>query len=515
MATSLGTGSWRAGRGEALIELFNGPEGACRLGHLLSGADAGRIATLRHVRSRDSAAVTAAVEAARSIAHPDLLKVLGCVEVCGELHVASEYIAGASLFELCEAARIRGIGVAPAVAVHIVERALRATATAQRLLSDADRAPERCIYMDTIWIAEFGDAFLTEPGIAVLLDPDAASPQSRPNRAGADPNPDVFAAAVLLFESIASRSFVRAAADIPEVWLPPALANVVARALCTDGGAGFDGPEAMADALAGLPEGSIASKHDVGNAMQRLLKPSLELRRAKLSMFELARADQEPDDATRSFNADDVLRGCEVDTVRPPAPDAAAVRSEAAAAAPGVARVPSVRRVSHVTSTPRASSSPCESSGIRRTPATVPAPPSRAPESDPRREGTHLKRVLLPPLLHEEEDDLTQLFIPIFAPDAETPEKPPSPPCTAEKSELHVVYLTQQAYVASLRRPEAGGRQMRAKAGAVIPTVLVEEAPLPTKARAHASRWWLAAALLGCVTALTLAAWLWHPTLFN
>lgn len=56
---------------------------------------------------------------------------------------------------------------------------------------------------------------------------------------------------------------------------------------------------------------------------------------------------------------------------------------------------------------------------------------------------------------------------------------------------------------------------MRAKAGAVIPTVLVEEAPLPTKARAHASRWWLAAALLGCVTALTLAAWLWHPTLFN
>src|SRR5687768_2815698 len=85
---------------DVVAALFSGPMGVCRLGYVKSGADAGRTVLLREVSPQSLRFLGRRLRKASEIAHSNLVKLLGTVEVEGRVEIASEYVAGVSLLEL-------------------------------------------------------------------------------------------------------------------------------------------------------------------------------------------------------------------------------------------------------------------------------------------------------------------------------------------------------------------------------------------------------------------------------
>lgn len=289
---------------EILFELFTGASPVA-LGRLLRGHDAGRLVTLRRVTGQE-AALAPMVDISRSIAHPSFGKVLGIARAAGQAYLASEYMPGVSLFELRQAAIVRGRALSVGPAVRIIVDALKAATAAQRLLREvAGAEAERNVFAEHICVAEYGETLLTEVGVAAHL----ATPE------GEHSEDDVHAAATELYALVTGRAFVapwRADDDVPK-----AVEGVLARAL---GGepSPFPDVSALLEALAASATSAPSSELGVSEALRPLVGDLLDTRRGKLDLVERASARRDADESTQFYRAAAFAALQERDTARPP-----------------------------------------------------------------------------------------------------------------------------------------------------------------------------------------------------
>ncbi len=322
---------------DVLFEMFNGALGSMHLGRLLKGHDAGRLVALRKLRGRASAELAAAADLARSVAHPNLIKLLGLVQESNSTYVASEYLSGVTLFELGRAASNRQMPVQPNVAVRIVLDALTAARAAQELLQVTLHAqPVRCIFPECIWIAEFGETFLAELLVAPLLG--RASAAGEPEAAV---TADVRSAALELTRLVCAGLSADAPLETDLSGLPEELQDVLARALGHGSFVGYQSFDDFIDALASLDESLYATEAEVANELRRLMGTVLGVRQQKLDMLERGsglEGGQDQADETKFFRL--ALKAEQRATARPPAeapPASAPAVPVAAAPAPAPA----------------------------------------------------------------------------------------------------------------------------------------------------------------------------------
>jgi hypothetical protein len=347
---------------EILFELFEGPTGKTHLGRLLAGHEAGRLVALRQVSPDRLEELRPIVDVARSIAHPRLGKVLGIVGAGGETHVAAEYVTGVSLLELTGAARAQRVRLPPSVAIRIVRDALLAAQAAKKLmLESAELDVQRSFFTDTVWIAEFGETFVTEVGVAALLN-DAATlipaDKRQPKAFLASQKGDVYWAGVELYQLLTNARFDEKTAFPFNQRIPPAVAPSLTRSLSKFASLSFVSPEAMATALSELPAELMASEDEIARTVQGLAQEILESRKAKLGLFERAAAARDFDDMTQVYRSADVGKLREQDTARPSAAPAASD-----VYIPPAQRVPSVSS-SDPAPTPRAPAAPDALAGL-------------------------------------------------------------------------------------------------------------------------------------------------------
>lgn len=299
---------------EVLFELYRGPHGAVHLGRMLKGIETGRLVTLREVRDIDPA-VRAALDVARSVAHPQLLKPLGLVTTGVTRFLASEYVPGTSLLELGASVRESRFPLRPGVAVRIIKDALRAAEAAQRVLSDAAALGyARCLFADTVWIAEFGDVLLTDVNVAPLL---TKNPDLDPAKARAK---DLLSAAIELFQLASGEALSEEVTSKLGAYVPAALADVIEQAFGLQGKTPFSTLDDLIRALNELPKDLQADELEVSEELKRRLGTVLTQRKHKLSLLELgaaAKQESDADDVTRVFQAGALPELLNPTTVRP------------------------------------------------------------------------------------------------------------------------------------------------------------------------------------------------------
>jgi hypothetical protein len=309
---------------EALFKLFDGPTGWLRLGRLLKGHEAGRLVLLRDASAaHDEVALSQAVDSARCIAHPNITKLLGIVWLDGAPQLASEYVDGVSLHELTRTFAGQPTPIEPRVAARIICDALSAVASAKELLRGAGAVSAgRCLFADTIWIAEFGETLLMEAGVATLLNPESApfsgGPAIEQLASSTLAMNDVRAAGLELL-SLLTNHEPDAQAHQRLASAPPALAAIVKRALSEDPALRYADPATMSRALAGLPSELIASEREVGVLIQESMRSVLKGRRQKLSLLErLSAVVSDADESTQFFGATGVTEASQRGTLPPP-----------------------------------------------------------------------------------------------------------------------------------------------------------------------------------------------------
>ena len=293
---------------DVLFELVTGGTSHVYLGRMLTGTDAGRVVALRKLRGPASSELRAATQRVQGIAHPQLAKALGLLRIDGIFYVASEYIPGVTLFEVLRASLQRGQSLSAPFAVRVVLDALRAGEAAANLLGAGGEPALRCLYPESIWIAEFGETLLSE----VLVSECLARAQG-PSSASLD---DVASAGSLLL-SLISGVNDESSLDAPE--MPESVAAIAARALGLRGAQRFTSVAEFADALSGLDRGSIASEAEVSTELASLMGAVLDIRRQKLAMTEREAVQGHTEDETKFFRAASATGGSTgLDTARPP-----------------------------------------------------------------------------------------------------------------------------------------------------------------------------------------------------
>ena len=307
---------------DVLFEMFSGELGSVHLGRLLKGHDAGRLVTLRKLSEAPSSDLASSANLARIIAHPRLVKVLGLVRQNDATYLASEYIPGATLFELGRAVTARQAPVATAVAVRIMLDALRATQAAQSLLAEAIGLRSlRCLYPESTWIADFGETFVSEVLVAPVL---AQARTESVVTAGPAPaiRADVCAAACELMRLACGGLDAEdpLATDVSS--LPEELQRVLACAVGHEHVQGYSSLEELIVALEGLGDELIADEGQVAAELRQVMATTLDVRRQKLEMLERSSVQSHWDDnqvageETKFFRA--VAKTEQRDTTRPP-----------------------------------------------------------------------------------------------------------------------------------------------------------------------------------------------------
>lgn len=289
-----------------MLKLFEGQRGPMHLGRLTKGEDAGRFVLLRELAAHEVQGAASEIDLARSIAHPKLLKLLGCVRSEGHTYLASEYVPGVALTEVRSALRKQRTTLPAPVAVRIALDALRASIAARDLLGNATgMAANSVFHPDAIWLAEFGETLL------IPAPPPAAPPGRTPyTSAAADTAPG------LIMEIATGLSPARLLGQGLKEHLPAELADALSKALARHVVAGDDTEAVLVESLSQLPPDLIASEQDVEEELVRLVGPRLESRRL---MCAVDQDHGEPggDDATvisrlakveRVFDADEPTR---------------------------------------------------------------------------------------------------------------------------------------------------------------------------------------------------------------
>jgi hypothetical protein len=277
---------------QVLFELFASPRGKVWLGRM--GGDAGRIVLLRETNDAGRVELTRAVEVAAHSSHPKLLKVLGVVESQGRRFVASEYIPGASLFEIIAVVRKRQRAMMASSAVRIAIDALRLVAPARALSTAAGRAPGRFLHADCLWVTDYGETLLAEAGVSEHLVASANKLD-----AGSDAeSQDLRTAAVELFHLASARLMTGDMVKMAKTHLPAPLARTLEGVFSWDLTSGFTSAEAFAADLAALPTILVGSEATVAEELQLLLADVLEERRRKLAQLSSAAGPRDTEGVT-------------------------------------------------------------------------------------------------------------------------------------------------------------------------------------------------------------------------
>jgi hypothetical protein len=358
-----------AARCIALFELFRGGAGSVQLGRLHEARQAPRLVSLRRLANLPTRELESAANRAQGVTHPRLAKLLGTYQHEDAWYIASEYIAGVTLFELGQTAVRHRNPVSASVAVRIVLDALRVTAEAAQLIEESTISA-RCLYPESLWISDSGELFVAELLVAPVLARTTTGASYVAVTAGMSaPASDVRAAAV----ELARLSCGRLMNGNPAFWqtpeLPDELSELLARAVA--GGPGVETPSAFAHALSALSPHLIAEREDVRAEVERLMGPE-RLRRQE----QLASTQKQADDgdATQVFRAARAPAVPTIDKVpaakSPPSvpPDLAAARRARASTVPPPKPAPVASRPTNPTPT------------IPAAPPT-PAPPVEAADS--------------------------------------------------------------------------------------------------------------------------------------
>lgn len=284
-----------------LGELFSSPRGNVCVGRLIQD---GRLALLREVPTPTPSALEQAVESARGVTHPMLLKVLGLATDGHRRFIASEYIPGVSLLELNAAIRRRQRGMDAAAAVRLMLGALARVADARELLAARGEPPVRLLHGDCVWIAEFGETMLAEALVSSRLRRAPSPPL------GAEVEiEDVQAAAVELFQLTSARLMTGDIGAAARRHLPTALARIIEAAFVWDPSSDLDTARGFARALRSLPAALVGSDQSVVDELKRLVPDLLEERQRKLASREIAARDLEG--PTRVYSVADAVRAQE------------------------------------------------------------------------------------------------------------------------------------------------------------------------------------------------------------
>jgi hypothetical protein len=295
---------------EALFKLFDGALGTVELGRLLKGNDTGRLVTLRQLASAPSPDLASATDLGRSVAHPRLAKVLGNFSGRTGWYLASEYIAGVTLFELGEAVVKQNAPLPPGVATRIVLDTLTAAAEAQQLLAaTANLHDVRCVFSDSVWIAAYGEVFVSEVLIAPFLAASLESGAALPSALA-----DVRTAGVELSRLLGLGSLSTEEARVAREHLGPELSEILRRFQGEDGSyQTLTEPIAALKGLGGL----LATEQGVSEALQAVLGLVMERRAQKVTLLERGATQGSDDEQTRYFRVSAPPQ--RRDTTRPPA----------------------------------------------------------------------------------------------------------------------------------------------------------------------------------------------------
>ena len=332
-----------------------------QLGRLHDGKDAPRLVALRRLANIPTRELESATTRAQGVTHPRLARVLGTYQHEEAWYIASEYIPGITLFELGQTAVRQRTPMAAPVAVRIVLDALRVTAEAEELFAELTGSA-RCLYPESIWIADSGELFLSELLVAPVLARTTTGASYVAVTAGMSaPASDVRAAAVELARLACARLMNGNPASWQTRELPDELSELLARAV--RGGPGAETPAAFAAALSALDPRLVASRETVQEEIERLMGPERLRRREQLETIQDQTAEA---DTTRVFR---------VAPAAPPVPDFGKALGSAQPPPLGPARLAAARASTIPPPKPHAAAS-----RIRNPTPTIPgAPPTPAP----------------------------------------------------------------------------------------------------------------------------------------
>jgi hypothetical protein len=170
-----------------------------------------------------------------------------------------------------------------AAAVHIAISALKRLDQAASLLSAAGRPRPRLFFADCIWIADYGETLLAEPGVSAYLNGSALSDSAE---MGADAErQDLLAIAIELFQLASGKLLYGDLASALRSHLPETLGRMLTGLLLFDSVSEGYTASSLAEALASLPENLIGNDELVATELRRLAADLLEERERKLSVY--------------------------------------------------------------------------------------------------------------------------------------------------------------------------------------------------------------------------------------
>ncbi|HEY3498432.1 MAG TPA: hypothetical protein VGK73_27250 [Polyangiaceae bacterium] len=264
---------------EVLFELFSAPRGKVLLGRVTTGRESGRVVRLRLLGDTLPLPLTDIVATASTLTHPKVVKLLGIVFDGGQYYLASEHLPGVSLFELIARARSRQQGFELAAAVHVTLTALRLVEQAAGLLGAAGLERKRLLYTDSIWIAEFGETLLAEPGLGAHLgrgDPECGDQAVQG---------DTLTAAVELYHLATGKLLTGDLAAAVREALPDSLAHTLTEVFRWSDTEASDTVSSFARALGRLPPELHSDEPGVARALLRLAGDVLSEREHKLAEY--------------------------------------------------------------------------------------------------------------------------------------------------------------------------------------------------------------------------------------
>jgi hypothetical protein len=244
-----------------------------------TGRESGRVVRLRAIGDNVPLQVNDVVAGARTLTHPELVKLLGIVFDGRQYYLASEHLPGVALFELIGRARARRQGFEIAAAVHVTITALRLVEQAAGLLGAAGLPRTRLFYTDSIWIAEFGETLLAEPGLAAQLGGGA------PELGAQAVQRDTLTAAVELYHLASGKLLTGDLAAAVKEALPEPLAHALTDVFSWSDTEASDTVSSFGRALGRLPPELRGDDAGVARALRRLAADVLSERERKLAEY--------------------------------------------------------------------------------------------------------------------------------------------------------------------------------------------------------------------------------------
>ena len=265
---------------EVLFELFSAPRGKVLLGRVTTGRESGRVVRLRLIGDTLPLQLNDIVATTSTLTHPNLVKLLGIVFDGGQYYLASEHLPGVALFELIARARARQQGFELAAAVHVMLTALRLVEQAAGLLGAAGLERTRLLFTDSIWIAEFGETLLAEPGLGAHLggrgDPETGEQAIQG---------DTLTAAVELYHLATGKLLTGDLAEAVKAALPDPLAHTLTEVFRWSDTEASDTIASFSRALGRLPDELRSDEPRVAEALRRLAGDVLHERESKLAEY--------------------------------------------------------------------------------------------------------------------------------------------------------------------------------------------------------------------------------------